>query len=224
MINREQIHEEVRNGIEKYFSFLKEYHFSDFAETDLGLWYHFKSSNQDSEIDICVEALSFTPLGVTINGFIVSLLEPENDFQKQYNRKGEEYYNECDQNCKAYKNNASETTEKYLLLVKQLNEEYLKEAAFILKRNENVLFGDNILLESNLKVITNELEKEDKIRKKKEKLYSCEFKFGSGIESSYEAFSLEEIKKYLKELKLDSIHDIEVYDWNMNRIDFVLDK
>lgn len=222
MIKRENIHEEVRNGIEKYFSFLKEYHFSDFTETDLGLWYHFISTNEDSEIDICVEALSFAPLSVTINGFIVSLLEPENDFQKQYYRKGEEYYNEFDQLSKA--DNTAGITENRRLLMRQLNEEYLKEAAFILKRNENVLFGDNGLLESNLKILMNKREKEDKIRIKKEKLYSCEFKFGSGIESSYEAVSLEEIRKYLKELKVDSIHDIEVYDWNMKKIDFVLDK
>lgn len=224
MIEINLLYEDIRKGIEKYFSFLKEYHFSDFTETDFGLSYHFECTNGDSNIDICVEAMSYTPIHLQINKHSITLLEPENDFQKQYAEKAEEYYITYEQHYKKNKISFSETqSSQYKLLLKELNEEYLQEAALILKRNKNVLSGNNSLLEINLAIAMKKWKMEDETRKNHDKIYSCEFKFGSGIESSYEAKSVAEIKKYLKELDDNSIRDIEVYDWNMQKIDFLLD-
>lgn len=228
MIEINLLHDEIKKGIENYFSFLKDFHFSDFIEIDFGLNYHFESINNDSNIEIRVERLSFAPISVNINGYRIAFLEPDNNFEKNYVKKAEEYYIDYEEYLERNKNKETdEFRKRYRTLLTELNNQYFEEVAFILKRNKKVFSGDNSLLKVNRALAIEEAivswKENDITRKIKDEIYSCDFKFGSGIEGSYEAQSIEEIRKYLKDLEDDSIRDIDVYDWNKEKIKFSLD-
>lgn len=224
-MTKSNLYKDVKNGIDTNFSFLKEYNFSDFVEKQLAYEYHFECSNDKTKIDIWFELIPSTPIWIKISEYYIETLEPNNNFLKKYNTALKKLYTnyfdkylETNQDCWFDKLN-----EQYKLLGRELNNTYFKEMAQILKRNENVLLGDIELLKANYVVLQTIDEQNNEQRRIKDKIYSCEFKIKGGIEAEYESNSLQEIRTYFKKLADNSITDIQVFDWNKQRIPFSLD-
>jgi hypothetical protein len=113
-----------------------------------------------------------------------------------------------------------ENFDRYRLFGKQLNDEYIKEVANILQKNDRVLNGDLSVLE--LWLI--EIEAEAAEQKRQEKIYTCVFDSGIGICCYYESKSIDDIKIYLLSIRQDSgVSNIKLSDWDGNLIPFTLD-
>ncbi|WP_293305199.1 hypothetical protein [Pedobacter sp. UBA5917] len=185
----------IRKQIDDTFSFLKEYGFTDFSEKQLAYEYHYESSNTHSKIDIWFEFAPGSPFWVTVNGYHIETIEPDNPIIRNYH-----------------------STED---LSDSINDQYLKEIASILKRNTAVLYGDITVVENMHQKLVAENEEINRERKVREKRYTCEFECLNGlVVSEFEANSLTEIRTSLIGMNDPSITNIEVFDWNGKKIDF----
>lgn len=193
-------HQTIRKQLDDAFSFLKEHGFSDFSERQLAYEYHYESSNAHATIDIWFEFAPNSPFWATVNGYHIETLELDNPTIKR-----------CYEQLAIIADGDA------------IRDAYLKELVAILKRHTSVLYGDTALLEKNHQLLVAQREALERDRKMREKLYTCEFELADGMAVyEYQASSLAEIKTYLVELKDSSICNIEVVDWNGNKVEFSL--
>jgi len=190
----------IRKQLDDAFSFLRDHGFAAFSERQLAYEYHYEGTNGHANIDIWFEFAPNSPFWATINGYHIETLEPDNKVIKH-----------------CYEQLAIMDDGDVA------REAYLKELVAILKRHTAVLYGDTDLLEKNHQLLVAQREELEQERKANEKLYTCEFELGNGMAVyEYQGSSLAEIKNYLVELKDPSLRNIEVVDWNGNKVEFSL--
>jgi hypothetical protein len=210
----------IRSAIDKYLSFLKNYGFDRVREEQLAHEYHFVTRNKCVKVDIWFEFCISTPIWVSIDNYSIELLEPENyrlvDLAKK--RKSLLLDNRSFDDLARHEN-----FDRYRLFGKQLNDEYLKEVANILHRNDRVLNGDLSIMAANHQLRLDRIESEAVEHKRQDKIYTCEFDCAFG-ECYYESNSIDDIKSYLLSNHRDTgLSNIRVYNWDSNLIPFTLD-
>lgn len=199
-MDKPDFHQTIRQQLEDAFSFLKAHGFTPFAERALAYEYHYESANAHVVLDIWFEFAPNSPFWATVNGYHIETIELDNPTIKH-----------CHEQLALSDNEDA------------ISNAYLKELAAILKRNVSVLYGDMALLEKNHQLLVAQRDELERERKVKEKLYTCEFELSDGIAVyEYQAKSLAEIKTHLTELKDLGLCNIEVVDWNGNKVDFSL--
>lgn len=210
----------IRSAIDRHLRLLKKYGFDRFQEEQIAHEYHFVTYNKYVKIDIWFEACISTAICVRINSLYIESLEPENHRLEDLAKKRELLLLD---NHSFDDLTRQENFNRYRLFGKQLNDKYLKEVANILQRNDRVLNGDISVLEANHQLRLIEIETESAERKRKEKIYTCDFKCGFG-ECYYESNLIDDIKIYLLSNHQDTgLSNIRLYDWNGNLIPFTLD-
>jgi len=211
---------DIKESIEKHFSFLKAFGFSAFEEKQLAYEFHFETKNDAVLIDIWFEATASTPIWMTVNGYYIDHLEPENSKLKAYQVALKENYNKSfeeylETNQTVFLN---QMAEQYAVNGKEINDSYLKELSKIIKRNISVLSGNLEVLKANTEVVKKTFEEEKTWERIKHGTYTLEYQFFSTDEyDAYEEFnSLKELEKYLAERK--EIEKYRVLDCYMNEI------
>ncbi|WP_343690964.1 hypothetical protein [Chitinophaga sp.] len=69
----------TKQALGQYFRFLEAAGFPGFEEEQRAYEYHFLTRNVDVCIDIYIELISTTPVWVSINGYFIEDLEPDNE-------------------------------------------------------------------------------------------------------------------------------------------------
>lgn len=211
---------DIKQSIEKHFSFLKAFGFSDFEEKQLAYELHFETKNNVVLIDIWFEATASTPIWMTINGYYVDHLEPENSKLKVYQIALKENYDKSfgqylETNQTGFLN---QIAEQYAVNGKEINDSYLKELSEIIKRNITVLSGNLEILKSNTEIIQKDFEAEKAKERIKNGTYTLEYQFlDTDDYDAYEEFnSLKELEKYLSER--EEIKKYRILDCYMNEV------
>ncbi|HEX6428286.1 MAG TPA: hypothetical protein VF008_11390 [Niastella sp.] len=215
---------DIKESIEKYFSFLTAYGFSDFEENQVAYECHFETKNNFVSIDIWFEATSSTPIWAKIDRYYIDNLEPENQLLKDYSSQLKANY---DQLFEQYLNTnkrkyLEEITKQYAVNGKEINDSYLIELSEILQRHDYVLRGDLDLLQSNAAIAAKERALKIAAERIKNGIYTLEYQFISEDVNpdeydAYEEFKdIKAIKKYLAERSEIKIY--RVLDCYMNEI------
>jgi len=211
---------DIKESIEKHFSFLKAFGFSAFEEKQSAYEYHFETKNDAVLIDIWFEANSSTPIWMTVNGYYVDHLELENSKLKAYKVALTENYNKpfeqyLETNQTIFLN---QIAAQYALNGKEINDSYLNELSEIIKRHITVLSGNLEVLKSNTEIVQKAFEAEKATERIKKGTYTLEYQFFSTDDyDAYEEFdNLKELEMYLSDRK--EIEKYRILDCNMNEI------
>lgn len=147
------IYTDIQEIIRHNFQFLKDYGFSDFEEEQLAFELHFIAKNSFVKIDIWLEAISSSPIWVTVNGLFINHLELENPELKNYSKALKDNYDALFQQYLKTndKNFLVQLSDMYSKVGKQINEAYLKEISEIFQRHSEVLNGNLEVLKNNNK-------------------------------------------------------------------------
>lgn len=211
---------DIKESIEKHFSFLKEFGFSKFNEKQLAYELHFQAKNNFVSFDIYFEAIPSTPIWITINGYYLDTLELKNPKIEEYKTELKDNYDELFEQYLMTNNNKflDKISKQYAVNGQKINDKYLGELSELLKRHIAVLNGDFELLKLNTEIIQKEYELKKASERIRNNIYTIEYQFLSDDE--YDAFeefnSIEEIKQYLFER--NEIKKYRVLDCNMNEI------
>lgn len=211
---------DIKESIEKYFAFIKEYGFSDFKYQQISYETHFIAKNNFVTIDIFFEAISSTPIWVTINGYYIDNLEMSNSTIKQYGKELKEAYEKLFQQYLKTDDISflNKISKQYSAKGYKINDQYLKELCAIIKRHPYILEGDLQLLIKNTEIVRNNFEKKEAAKRKKKGIYRLEYQFLS--ETDFDAFeefkSLQDIRKYLNERT--DINHYRILDYQLNEV------
>lgn len=220
--------DDIRKSIKAHFAFLQSYGFSAFSENQLAFEFHYECRNDAAAIDIWLEAISASPVWVTINGYDVSDLEPDNERIKTYSAKYTELYDEYFSNYLKTDDAAwlTKITEQYRVSGQALNDDFLAEIAGMLQRNSAVLLGETDLLQAQQELRVAHRAYLLHEARAQSKLYTCTIRYASGMEAECESATLEGIRANVRQAPqspLDPITTIEVYDWHGQQIPFADD-
>lgn len=198
---KENFYSDIKESIEKHFSFLKDFGFPKFDEKQLGYEFHFETKNDFVSLNISFEAITSTPIWVTINGYYIDNLELKNQKVEDYKTKLKENYEDLFEQYLKTNNNKflDKILKQYALNGKETNDKYLKELNGILNRHITVLNGDFELLKSNTEIVKKEYELKETMERIRKNTYTLEYQFFSN--NDYDAFeefnSINDIKQYL---------------------------
>lgn len=192
---------DIKESIEKHFSFLKDFGFPKFDEKQLAYELHFETKNDFVSLDISFEAITSTPIWVTINGYYIDKFELKNQKIDDYKTELKENYGDLFEQYLKTNNNKflDKISKQYAVNGKEINDKYLKELSEVLKRNITVLNGDFELLKSNTEIVKKEYEIKEAMERIRNGTYTLEYQFFSA--DDYDAFeefnSINDIKQYL---------------------------
>lgn len=217
------IYDDLKQGIEIHFSFLKEFGFPDFEERQLAYEWHFETNNDVVKIDIWFEATFSTPVWAKINQYYIDALEPQNSVIKQYIQQLKENYDEPFDLYLKTKETAylQKIAEQYAINGHMINNNYLQELGEMLKRHISVLHGDMELLKANTGLQQEEQEQQAASNRIQKQIYTLEYCFISdGLDGNYDAYeeftNLHDLKQYLAQNSEIKIY--RILDWNMNPV------
>ena len=215
---------DIKESIERYFSFLSEFGFSTFEEKQLAYELHFEAKNNHALIDISFEAIPSTPIWAKINGYYIDNLELKNSKIEEYKAQLKENYDDLFEQYLRTNNDIflDKIAEKYIVNGKKINDKYLAELSEILKRHITILNGDFEILKSNTEILRKEHESKKATDRIKNGTYTLEYQFLSNDDyDAFEEFSkLKDIEKYLSER--NEIKKYRILDCNMNEISLKL--
>lgn len=201
---KNNLYSDIKESIQNNFIFLKLHGFKDFNENQLAHEIHFRTENDYISIDIWFEAISSSPIWITINGVYIECLDIENTVLKECVIRRNEKYDDFFQ---LYLEEADDVylekiEESYADNGKEINELYLKECSEIIKRNITILSGKLEILNSNTAEVSNkkvQLASDAIAENKKITLEYQVFPDGC-IDDAYEEFtSLDELNLFLKQ-------------------------
>lgn len=220
-MNKPDMYSDIKESIEKYFEFLKDFGFSEFEEKQLAYELHFETKNSFVVLDIVFEAITSTPIWATINGYYLDYLELKNPKIEAYKTEHKEAYDELFKQYLKTSNNKilEKISKQYEVNGKEINDNYLKELSEVLKRHINTLSGDLELLKSNTETVEKERELSQAFERIRNGTYTLEYQIFSN--DDYDAFeefgSIKDIQQYLVEQI--EIKKYRVLDCSMNEID-----
>jgi hypothetical protein len=202
-MEEQNIFTELKENIENYFAFLKDYGFSDFERTQFFLKTQYETKN--NFVTICFESRGYgTLVTVKIDQYGIQTLEPDNPVLEEISARHNEIY---DALFRQFNKPGKDTSSPEIILeTKVLVEKYVEELSNIIKRHKSVLTGDKELFERNRNVFTQRNEIEKSAERIKNKIYTLEyhsFLFNGESDNDYDGYheftTLEDIKRFLSE-------------------------
>jgi hypothetical protein len=145
-MEEQNIHTELKENIEKYFAFLKDFGFSDFETRLLFLKHQLVTKN--NFVTICFESRGYgTLVTANIDQYSILTLEPGNAILKEISNSHSKIYDALFQQ---YQKEGKITSSPEIILeTKVLVEKYVEELSNIIKRHKTILTGDKELFERN---------------------------------------------------------------------------
>lgn len=219
-MEKRNFYQEIKESIEKYFGFLKEFGFSQFEEVQYAHELHFETKNDFVSIDIYIEATTSTLIWANINNYFIDNLELNNSVIEAYKTAIRENYDDLFEQYLKTKNTIllDKIEDQYIVNGKEINDNYLRELSEILKRHSSTLSGDFELLESNSKFLKKTHEKKVALERVKKGTYTLEYQFMSEVDfDAYQEFdTLKDIKPYLEQRT--DIKNYRILDCYMNEV------
>ncbi|MBP2833495.1 2OG-Fe(II) oxygenase [Aquimarina sp. U1-2] len=213
---------DIEKSLKAYFSFIKDYGFSDFEYEQFGYGINYVANKDNLAIRIYVEMICSSYIWISINDYYITHLEPDNIIFKSYEEQREQLYGSLeDRRSKMEAEGSNKLWESYYAYGKTINDEYLKGISLLLRKYPNILNGDLEILKVNEKKANLEYERKETDQRKKNKIYTLRFQSVWFESDDYELFkefvSINDIQVYLK--KETHITNYKIFDWNMNEID-----